>query len=120
MNPLKILLIENDQTVARRVRAALDDAKSGSLELECVSEFGKNRVRPRRRAADVDISLVAVSNEHGEPESVALSQCSGRQSRESGGLKFTAVRPGAVRSLTDSVGSLILERCLHRQFVLTA
>jgi hypothetical protein len=33
-----------------------------------------------------------VSNEHGEPESVALSQCSGRPSRESGALRFTAVR----------------------------
>jgi diguanylate cyclase (GGDEF)-like protein/PAS domain S-box-containing protein len=65
MNPLKILLIENDQTVARRVRAALDDAKSRSLELECVSLLSEGLERLRKKGVAAVLLELSLPDSHG-------------------------------------------------------
>ncbi|HXN27626.1 MAG TPA: diguanylate cyclase [Candidatus Acidoferrales bacterium] len=64
-NPLKILLIENDPTVARRVRAALDDAKSGSLELECVSLLSEGLERLSKKGVAAVLLQLSLPDSHG-------------------------------------------------------
>jgi DNA-binding NarL/FixJ family response regulator len=65
MNPLKILLIENDQTVARSVRATFDDAQSGSFELECVSLLSEGLERLRKKGVAAVLLELSLPDSHG-------------------------------------------------------
>ena len=65
MNPLKILLIENDQTVVHRVRTALDDAKSGSFELECVSLLSEGLEQLRKKGLAAVLLELSLPDSHG-------------------------------------------------------
>ena len=60
MESLKILVIENDPAIITKVRAALAEADTGSMELECVSLLSEGVERLKKRGVSavlLDLSL---------------------------------------------------------------